>query len=44
MDPQTSIPNVRLRNISVGSMHKYLMLNKLFPYKIQLSQQLTEDD
>lgn len=45
MDPQTSIPKVsRLTNISVGSVHKTLRLNKFFPYKIQLLQQLAEDD
>lgn len=45
MNPSTSIPKVsQLTHVSVGSIHKTLKLNKFFPYKIQILQQLSEDD
>lgn len=45
MDRNTSIPKVaKLTHISVGSVHKVLKLNKFFPYKLQIHQQLSEDD
>ena len=45
MDPNTSVRKVaRKTNISTGSVHKALKLNKFFPYKIQMFQQLCEDD
>ena len=44
-DPTLSIRKVsKLTNISVGSVHKVLKLNKFFPYKLQFHQQLAEDD
>lgn len=45
VEPTTSISKVaKLVNISVGSIHKVLKLNKFFPYKMSILQQLSEDD
>lgn len=45
VEPNTSTSKVaKLVNISVGSIHKVLKLNKFFPYKISILQQLSEDD
>ncbi|KAJ4449520.1 hypothetical protein ANN_00920 [Periplaneta americana] len=42
-EPITSIPKVAaVTNISVGSIHKVLKMNKFFPYKMQI--QLNEDE
>ena len=44
-EPTTSIPKVvAATNILVGSISKPLKMNKFFPYKIFIQQQLGEDD
>lgn len=44
-DPTTSISKtVQLTNISYGSIQKVLKLNKFFPYKMSIVQELGEDD
>jgi hypothetical protein len=43
--PQSSVRELStLTNISVGSVHKVLRLNKFHPYKMQPIHELTEDD
>ena len=45
MDPNTNVRKVAQKtNICVGSVHKALKINKFFPYKMQIYQQLCEDD
>lgn len=45
MNPNTSIRKVAQKtNISIGSVHRALKINKFFPYKIQIFHQLSEDD